>query len=67
MSEAHQKCVDNGSHICQQSSGRSCFESGCDQPAGTDWGPYWCPEHDKDRIDRISASLEAISSSLEAS
>lgn len=48
-------------HQCQQPSGRTCIEGGCDQPAGTVWGPMWCPEHDADRLDRISASFEDIS------
>lgn len=55
---AHPKC-DNG-HICQQPSGRVCVEAGCDQPAGTLWGPMWCPDHDRERLDRISASLDAL-------
>ena len=46
-------------HACHQPSGRMCVE-GCGRPAGTPWGPYWCPECDVARLDRISASLEAI-------
>lgn len=57
---AHQKCLDAGSHICAKPSGKRCHEDGCDDDAGTDWTPYWCPEHDRIRIDRISASLAAI-------
>lgn len=53
-----------GKHICQQPSGRTCTEQACMNPAGTYWGPYWCPEHDKERLDRISASLEAIVASF---
>lgn len=66
MSEAHQKCVQEGKHICQEPSGRTCFEAGCGEPAGTWWGPYWCPVHDKERIDRISASLDEIAASFPA-
>ena len=32
----------------------------CNEPAGTLWGPYWCPEHDKERLDRISRNLVEI-------
>lgn len=64
MSEAHQKCVDAGKHLCQQPSGRRCFVTGCDADAGTLWGPYWCPEHDKQRLDRITASFEEIEEML---
>ena len=46
-------------HTCHQPSGRTCVE-GCGRPAGTPWGPYWGPECDVVRLDRISASLEAI-------
>lgn len=45
-------------HVCLTPSGRACIE--CARPAGTPWGPYFCPEHDVERLDRISASLEEI-------
>lgn len=60
MAEAHKKCVDAGEHICQEPSGYVCVEDGCDRAAGTWWGPYWCPEHDKERIDRISRQFDDI-------
>lgn len=55
---AHPKCVDG--HVCQEPSGRTCIESGCNEAAGTRWGPYWCPDHDRERLDRIGASLDRI-------
>ena len=55
---SHDQCA-NG-HICQQPSNRICVEVGCDEQAGTIWGPLWCPDHDKERLDRISASFDAI-------
>jgi hypothetical protein len=60
MSESHQQCVDAGEHLCQKPSGRRCHEQPCDEPAGTWWGPHWCPNHDKERLDRISASLDRL-------
>jgi Zn finger protein HypA/HybF involved in hydrogenase expression len=58
---SHPKCT-NG-HVCQVPSGRKCVD--CGQPAaGTKWGPYWCPDCDKKRLDRITASLEAIAGEL---
>lgn len=60
MTEAHQQCVDAGEHVCLEPSGRNCVEPGCSEPAGTWWGPLWCPRHDKERIDRISNSLEQM-------
>ena len=39
---------------------RKCVEPDCDEPAGTPWGPYWCPTHDRERLDRISANLDAM-------
>ncbi len=41
-----------------------CIERGCNEPAGTPWGPLWCAEHDAQRLARISASLESIAASL---
>lgn len=43
-------------HTCARPSGRTCLD--CDQPAGTLWGPYWCPDCDVKRLDQISASLD---------
>lgn len=37
-----------------------CVEFGCDEPAGTPWSPYWCEAHDKERRDRITATLDAL-------
>jgi hypothetical protein len=59
---SHPICSDG--HVCQQPSGRTCVEKGCLEPAGTFWGPMWCPEHDAQRLDRITASLSQISASL---
>lgn len=58
--EAHAYCVQNGAHICQKPSGRTCIEQGCEQAAGTLWGPLWCPEHDKERLDRVLAGFAAV-------
>lgn len=60
--DAHPKCT--GGHVCQQPSGRLCVEQGCNEAAGTLWGPYWCPEHDRQRLDRISANLRQIAAEL---
>ena len=55
---SHPNCWGPEGHVCQQPSGRTCLD--CDQPAGTLWGPYWCPDCDVKRLDRISASLESL-------
>lgn len=47
-------------------SGRTCVEPGCGKPAGTPWGPYWCPDCDDKRMDRVSASLESLSARRKA-
>lgn len=39
--------------------GKGCIEYGCHQPAGTAWSPYWCWRHNAERLERISAQLEA--------
>lgn len=41
-------------------SGLVCAEPDCNAPAGTPWGPYWCPMHDDERLDRITRSLERM-------
>lgn len=56
--KSHPNC-DSG-HVCHDPSGRVCIESGCDKPAGTFWGPLWCPEHDRERLDRIGRQLAEI-------
>lgn len=60
MSKAHPKCWEFGGHICHKPSGRVCCVAGCDNPAGTLWGPYFCPRHDVERLDRVSAGLRSI-------
>jgi hypothetical protein len=54
---AHPNCGPATGHVCAKPSGQICFETGCGEPAGTLWGPLWCPDHDAERIDRISALL----------
>ena len=36
---------------------RACLTAGCEEPAGTPWGPLWCADHDDERIHRISTQL----------
>lgn len=58
LPESHRQCLHG--HICQKPSGRACAEQPCDQPAGTWWGPYWCPEHDKQRLDRVTRGFASV-------
>ena len=60
---SHPDCWGPQGHVCQQPSGRTCID--CDQPAGTLWGPYWCPDCDVKRLDKISASLKQIAEELD--
>jgi|GEM_PF-6021104 len=46
-------------HACHTPSGRKCVE-GCGRDAGTPWGPYWCPECDVERLERIARQLEGL-------
>lgn len=46
-------------------SGQPCHEKGCSNPAGTKWSPYWCFEHNVERMHRISKSLEDIAAQYE--
>jgi hypothetical protein len=45
--------------------GKLCIEPGCDDPAGTAWGPYWCQRHNAERLDRISANLDRMLAEME--
>lgn len=56
----HPHCNPDDGHVCQEPSGLTCATEGCDRPAGTGWGPYWCPDHDAERIDRISRQFADI-------
>jgi hypothetical protein len=51
-------------HVCHKPSGRPCLEPGCNKPAGTLWGPMWCPEHDRERLDRIDTQLSDLVASF---
>ncbi len=61
---AHPNCTKG--HTCQAPSGRTCIEADCNLSAGTKWGPYWCPDHDRDRLNRVSASMDEIAASFDA-
>lgn len=43
---------------------KRCIERGCDEPAGTPWGPLWCADHDDERIERVSRQLHGIADEL---
>lgn len=60
----HRQCARPHRHTCQRPSGRTCIERGCDADAGTLWGPLWCPEHDAERLDRVSRGMEALRRTL---
>ena len=61
---SHPNCHGPEGHVCQQPSGRACEEGPCPEPAGTLWGPLWCPAHDEERLDRITRNLEGIAASF---
>ena len=65
MSRPHPGCWTGAEyrHTCHQLSGRTCLD--CDQPAGTPWGPLWCPDCDVKRLERIGASLDALFEGVE--
>ena len=57
---SHPACQSSEGHICRKPSGRLCIEKGCPEEAGTFWGPYWCPKHDQERLDRITLQMEEL-------
>ena len=40
--------------------GKTCIEKGCEKPAGTAWGLFWCFEHNVKRMGGITKKLEEI-------
>lgn len=49
-------------HVCSAPSGKACID--CGAPAGTWWGPHWCPDCDVKRLDGIGARLSEIQEHL---
>lgn len=43
-------------------SGKACVE--CGKPAGTPWGPYFCPDCDDVRLARIDKGMREIGERL---
>ena len=60
QTRSHPMCWqdDHYEHECARPSGRTCID--CVAPAGTPWGPYWCPACDVERLDRIAVQLEDL-------
>lgn len=46
--------------------GRHCVEPECTNPAGTAWSPYWCAQHNIERMRRITQRLDALASRFDA-
>ena len=63
MSGAHPNCHGPRGHVCQEPSGRQCID--CGEPAGTLWGPLWCPDCDVKRLNGISRSLRELARELD--
>ena len=65
---AHPNCHGPRGHVCQEPSipPRACIERGCPEEAGTLWGPLWCPRHDEERLERVTAELKALELELDA-
>ena len=40
--------------------GKQCITPGCDRPAGTKWGAYWCQICNASRLHRISDQFESL-------
>lgn len=45
--------------------GKPCIELGCNEPAGTAWGPMWCKQHDIERRERVTKGLEKVTKAFE--
>lgn len=51
----HDSCND-----LKYRTGKICVEDGCNRPAGTAWSPYWCLQHNAERLDRITKQITAF-------
>ncbi len=54
------KDPNNSGNSAKYRTGKKCIEEGCENLAGTYWGPYWCFQHNVERIDRINASFAKL-------
>lgn len=59
MSVAPYKDPNHPLNSSKYHTGKHCIEKGCENPAGTNWSPFWCVEHNIERLDRITNTLEA--------
>lgn len=64
MTRSHPGCWTGTeyAHTCHDPSGRACID--CGKPAGTPWGPHWCPDCDVKRLDGIEKNLTEIQADL---
>lgn len=37
-----------------------CVAQGCQEPAGSDYNPAWCPKHGKEQADKTAARLKSL-------
>lgn len=51
------KCIGSDIH---DNSGRLVRYESCEKPAGTAWSPYWCVEHNIERMDKINDELAIL-------
>lgn len=51
-------------HVCHEPSGRACVD--CGAPAGTPWGPLWCPACDVKRLDNVRSGFGELAAIIEA-
>ena len=59
MSKMDYKDLNDPGYDISYRSGKTCqYESDCDNPAGTAWGPYVCPKCNVKRLDKIGDFFE---------
>lgn len=67
MGQSHPKCARTPEGIVHDREvlgGRLCVGSGCDRPPASSCGPLWCPDHDVERLGRITGQFEDLAASL---
>ena len=59
MGEYNFRDLDNKGYAKKYRTGKLCIE-GCGREAGSLWSPRWCPECNRERMERIDRQLRAL-------
>ena len=66
MTDEKYKNMDDEGYDANHHTGKPCVTGGCQKPAGTLWGPYFCAECNVARIERINQRIEVLEAAKSA-